>query len=173
MQRFFDTSATLEQDKLFAQACSENESVNFGTQTYLAVFAHKFGVAVDAISRSEFLETKVLKNVLAKCPSIPRDINVNGHASWRVHTPQIAMDNALIVNYPTLTLAQRREMVEAYNTQYGPFAAVYEDAYQGGYCLEAVNGILFGKAHFCKNVLPDLLKLAQPELEAGVAALKI
>ncbi|HRD69172.1 MAG TPA: hypothetical protein PK657_03420 [Legionella sp.] len=162
MLGFFDVKNLIEEEKLFQKACSEEDSLAMGTDEFLRIFSHKFGVPADNIAHSEFLENKVLQNILSKCPTIPRDINISGHASWIVHSIYTALDSTLIINYSKLTLEHRKEVVDAYNKQYGPVAILHEDYYQGG-SQDSVNGILFNKARFCKLILSDLIKQSVKE----------
>lgn len=163
MLGFFDVKNLTEEDKLFEKACSEKDSLSMGTEEYLKVFSYKFGIPMEQIAQSEFLENKVLQNILPKCQTIPGNIDINGHTGWFVHSIETALDPCLTIIYSTLSLEQRKEIVGAYNKQYGPIAALYEDYYQGGFCLESINGILFNKARFCKLILPDLTKPLEKE----------
>lgn len=163
MLRFFDVKNLIEEDKLFEKACSEKDSLSMGTDEYLRIFSHKFGIPMEQIAQSEFLENKVLQNILPKCQTIPSNIDINGHAGWFVHSIDSALDPALTITYPTLSFEQRKEIVDAYNKQYGPIATLYEDYYKGGFCKESINGVLFNKARFCQLILPDLTKQLEKE----------
>lgn len=152
-----------KKDKLFEQACTERDSREMGSYEYAEVFAYKLGIPKDEICGSEIIETRVLQNILSKCKTIPSDINVNGHATWVAEKDSATFSYpTLIINYPTLSLEQRKEMVAAYNNQYGPIAELGED-FMGGFFKQgqAHDGIIFNKALFCKKVLPDLK--SQPE----------
>lgn len=154
----FDDKNLIEEDKLFEKACSEKDSLPMGTDEYIRIFSHKFGVPIEQLTHSEFLENQVLQNILPKCHTIPSDIDIKGHAGWFVHSIHTALDSALTITYPTLSFEQRKEIVDAYNKQYGPIAVLYEDYYKEGNCEESVNGILFNKASFCQLILSDLTK---------------
>lgn len=165
MLRFFYADPIVEEERLYAQACSEKDAVSMKTDEFLKIFSYKFGVPIEKIAQSEFLENRVLQNILSQCKMIPADININGHARWIAHSPNDSLDNSITIAYPTLTFEQRQEMVDAYNKKYGPIAVLYETYYNGGYCAESVDGILFAKSLFCKQVLPDLIH--RPEIDSN------
>jgi hypothetical protein len=137
----------------------------------MKILAEKFNVNESIFETSELLETKVLKNILALekdiCSSIPEDTDVTGNASW--HAQDAFHDDALVVRYPTLTREQREQIVQAYNKHYGPLALTYETVYAGGFCLDNLDGIMFNKALFCKNVLNDLAAVNEQRFDIRFA----
>lgn len=167
MPRFF-TPDSNQLEELYKKACSQEDSLPMTTNDYLGVFAYKFNVPKIIFAKTEFLETKIIQNVLNVCGSIPDDINIDGNAGWCVHSARLSLDNALVVAYQTLTLEQRKEMVNAYNELYGPIAMTYEDYYANGFSLDAINGILFNKARFCEKVLPDLMSALETKEETNI-----
>lgn len=163
---FLANNETNENEILYQKACDENEvSREMGHNEFLKIFSYKLNIPIQTFFESEILEKKVLQlaRTTGLTPTIPHDINIKGRAQWFVHQFSYALDYALVIKYVDLTCAQRSEMCNAFNQTYGPIAMTYEDYYQGVFCKENQNGILFNKSRFCQFILPALIN--QPILD--------
>jgi len=130
-------------------------------EEFIRKVSERLDIDEQLLLTTEYLETRVL-DYIAKHESPDyegrslADIPVAGQASVVVGVA--FYDGSITIQYHASTEAERRRMVKILRDLHGNVFFTYEELFKGGFCADALNGIIMKEDAFFNNVLPNLTR---------------